>query len=71
MVSNLNKRIFLRILINLKQENVNLYTQKQISKLLKVSPKKVNSFMNGKIYDFWMLTQFAGLLGMNITFNLE
>ena len=66
MISNIDKRKYLRILITVKEKNI--FTQQEIAGYLKVSERKVNSFMRGKIYDFWLLVQFAGLLGIQINF---
>jgi len=71
MVSDKDKRKYLRILIELKEEHANIYTQKEIALYLGVSLRKVSSFLNGKIYDFWMLTQYAGLICEKINFELK
>ena len=71
MVSNLDKRKYLRILIELKEKHAKIFTQDEIANHLSVSKRKVSSFINGKIYDFWMLTQYAGLIGININFEMN
>jgi len=66
MISNNDKRKYLRILINLKEKNVNIYTQQELSNYLSVSQKKMNSFLNGKLYDFWLLIQFSSIIGIEL-----
>jgi len=68
-VSNIDKRKFLRILIKLKRENTD--KQKNIAEYLNISERTINSFMRGKKYDFWLLSQFSALLGYNLNFYLE
>ena len=68
MVSDIDKRKYLRILIELKDKNV--FTQQEIAGYFKVSERSINTFMRGKVYNFWLLTQLAGLLGMSIDFKL-
>jgi len=71
MISNRDKRKYLRLLTTLKGKHAKIFTQKEIAGYLSISERKVNSFLRGKIYDFWMLTQYAGLIGIDITFNIE
>ena len=71
MISNLDKRKYLRILIEIKQKSAGIFTQKEIATYLNISERKVNSFLRGKSYDFWMLTQYAGLIQKNIIFKIE
>ena len=47
------------------------FTQKQTSKYLKVSLRKLIDFEHGKIIDFKLLCNYAALVGYNINFNLE
>ena len=68
-ISNIDKRKYLRILLELKYKNP--FTQQEIAGILHISERKINSFVRGKIYDFWLLTQFAGVLGLSINFKLE
>jgi predicted XRE-type DNA-binding protein len=71
MISNEDKKEYMYILTQLNEENVNFYTQQQIADNLGISLRKVNSFINGKIIDFWLLTQYAAMLGRKIVFFLN
>ena len=47
-----------------------LFTQKELATHLKVSRKKMNNFVNGEIFDFWLLCRYADLLGKRIDFKI-
>ena len=61
ILSELNKR---------NEDGVKLFTQKELATHLKVSRKKMNNFVNGEIFDFWLLCRYADLLGKRIDFKI-
>lgn len=75
MISDKGKCKYLQILDQLNKGNDNgnakIYTQSELSEYLKVSKRKLSSFQNNEIYDFWLLVQYAALLGRNIIFTLN
>ncbi len=73
MILEQEKIKFLHILTRINNRNSScgkLFTQSELAIHLKVSRKKMNSFINGEIFDFWLLCRYADLLGMGIKFNL-
>ncbi len=71
MVSYTDKRKFLRILIELKEKHANTFTQQEIADYLHISLRKVNSFLNGKNYDFWLLIHYGALIGVRVDFYIN
>ena len=51
MILENEKSKYLHILAELEKENAKLYTQKELALYLDVSLRKVNSFVNGEIFD--------------------
>ena len=70
MILENEKSKYLHILAELEKENAKLYTQKELALYLDVSLRKVNSFVNGEIFDFWLLCRYADLLGKDIDFKI-
>lgn len=70
MFCDLDKRKYLQILEELNELHANFFTQKELSKHLKVSVRKISSFQNGECIDFPLLTQYAGIIGKKIVFDL-
>ena len=48
-----------------------LFTLKELSDYLEVSERKLIDFRKGKVIDFELLTQYAGIIGTKIEFNLK
>lgn len=71
MISDNDKCKYLQILKYLKACHANIFTQKELSKHLGISVRKLSDFQNGKVIDFWLLTQYAGIVGKEIQFNLK
>ena len=70
MISDLDKCKYLQILDDLNKLHANTFTQSELSKHLKTSVRKISDFKNGKVIDFWLLTQYAGIIGKEIKFYL-
>ena len=49
----------------------NNFTQQELANIFKISRKKFVDFENGKILDFWLLTQYAAILGDVILFEIK
>lgn len=71
MISNQDKCNYLHILKKLNNLHAKIFTQKELANHLKVSVRKLSDFQNGKVFDFWLLTQYAGIIGKRIKFNLN
>jgi len=71
LISNQDKCKYLHILEELNRLHANIFTQAELSKYFGVSVRKISDFQNGKTIDFWLLTQYAGIIGMKINFNLN
>ncbi len=74
MILEQEKIKFLHILTRINNRNnsgVKLFTQSELAIHLKVSRKKMNSFINGEIFDFWLLCRYADLLGIQINFKIK
>ena len=73
MILDSEKSKFLAILTKINHSNNTggkIFTQSELAGHLKVSRKKMNDFVNGTIFDFWLLCRYADLLGMEIKFTL-
>lgn len=71
MFSDDDKRKYLQILENLNILHAKLFTIKELSIYLEVSERKLIDFRKGKVIDFELLTQYAGIIGKKINFYLE
>lgn len=71
MFSDNDKCKYLQILDELNKNHAKIFTQKELSKHLEVSVRKLSDFKAGKIIDFPLLTQYAGIIGRKINFELE
>lgn len=56
---------------NLNNLHEKLFTLKELSEYLEVSERKLIDFRKGKVIDFELLTQYAGIIGTKIEFNLK
>lgn len=71
MFSDNNKHKYLQILAELNTYHAKLFTVKELSNHLDVSERKLIDFKKGKVIDFELLTQYAGIIGKRINFYLE
>jgi len=71
MFSDKDKCNYLQILTDLNKLHANIFTQKELSSLLGVSVRKISDFKNGNLFDFELLTQYAGIIGKHIRFYLN
>jgi len=65
-----DKQKYMQILAELNGNHAKIFTQLELSKHLKVSVRKLSDFKSGKIIDFELLTQYAGIIGRNVIFTL-
>lgn len=70
-VSNEDKCKYLQILSESTNKHAKNFTNKDLSELLNVSVRKLIDFKNGKIFDFWLLIQYAALVGIEISFDIK
>lgn len=70
MISDFDKSNYLHILHELNKYHANTFTLKELSIHFDVSVRKLSDFKNGKVIDFWLLTQYAGIIGKTINFSL-
>lgn len=71
LISEQDSENYFTILTELNNLHKNIYTVNELCKHFGVSNKKLIDFRNGKVIDFWLLTQYAGIIGKNIVFYLE
>ena len=71
MFSDSDKRKYLLILSELNERHANIFTLKKLGKYLNVSERKLIDFRAGRVIDFELLTQYAGIIGSEIEFNLK
>lgn len=69
-ISNDDKANYMQILAELNRNNAGICTQKELSYYLRVSVRKISDFQNGLIIDFWLLQQYAGIIGRKVEFRL-
>lgn len=69
-ISDDDKANYMQILAELNRNNANFCTQKELSEYLRVSVRKISDFQNGLIIDFWLLQQYAGIIGRRVEFRL-
>ena len=70
MISDKDKCNYLQILENLNRLHANIFTQNELSSHLKVSVRKISDFKAGKVIDFWLLCQYAAIIGKQIKTEL-
>lgn len=70
-ISEEHKSIFLHILNEAKYKRVNICTQKEMAEYMECSLKKIVDFENGKIFDFWLLCDYAKMFGIEVKINYE
>lgn len=70
LISNKDLEKYMQILAGLKVCHAKIFTLEELSKHLGVSVRKLSDFRAGKIIDFWLLTQYAGIIGKQIIFNI-
>ena len=61
---------FLHILEQLNAKAANTFTIKELSFHLKVSERTMIDFKKGRIFNFWLLDSYAGILGEELIFLL-
>jgi hypothetical protein len=71
MISDYDKRIYLHILKKLNEKHAKIFTLKELSEHLNVSVRKLIDFKSGKVIDFWLLSQYASIIGFRIEFTLH
>ena len=71
MFSDNDKCKYLQILKELNSNHAKIFTQKELSGYLGVSVRKLSDFKSGKVIDFELLTQYAGIIGREIKFFVE
>ena len=71
MFSDKNKEKYMQILAELNYLHAKIFTIKELSGYLEVSERKLIDFRKGKVVDFELLTQYAGIIGKKINFYLE
>ena len=71
MISNQDREKYLQILAVLNENHAKLFTLRELSLRLRVSERKLIDFKRGKIVDFWLLTQYAGIIGRGVKFYLS
>jgi DNA-binding XRE family transcriptional regulator len=62
---------FLHILTECKNKRVKNYTQKECAEYMECSLKTFVNFESGKIFDFWLLCDFAEFIGIKIDITYE
>lgn len=70
ILSDNDKAKYLQILADLNKGHENIFTLRELSAHLKVSERKLSDFRQGKVIDFPLLAQYAGMIGRKIEFNL-
>lgn len=70
VLSDNDKTKYLQILADLNKQHANIFTLRELSTHLKVSERKLSDFRQGKVIDFPLLTQYAGIIGRKIYFEL-
>ena len=70
LLSDEDKCKYLQILETLNKNHANIFTLKELSQHLGVSERKLIDFRKGRVIDFELLTQYAGIIGRNIYFQL-
>ena len=68
MISEEDKRKYLQILNELNRKHANIFTQKQLAEHLNVSTRTIHSFKAGKIFNFWLLVNYAAIIGIKVHF---
>ena len=71
MISESDKSKYLHILTRLKAKHANIFTQKELANHFNISLRKMSDFLNGKIFDFWLLLQYAAIIGIELKFWLN
>jgi len=70
LLSEQDKNNFLQILAELNSYHAKIFTNKELSEHFKISERKIIDFKHGKIFDFWLLIQYAAIIGKNVNFDL-
>lgn len=63
-------RRYLHILKELKEKDAKTFTQQELSEFLEVSVRKISDFQAGKVIDFFLLCDYAELLGLEIRYEI-
>jgi len=71
LISKKDKANYLQILAELRQNHTGLFPLRELSEHLGVSERKLSDFRAGKIIDFWLLAQYAGIIGRDLKFYLK
>jgi len=70
MFCDSDKCKYLQLLEELNSLHEKIFTVKELSNYLEVSEKKLIDFRKGRVIDFELLTQYAGIIGTKIEFKL-
>lgn len=70
LISDQDRTVYLQILADLNEGHANIFTLEELSNHLPVSVRKLSDFKKGNVIDFWLLTQYAGIIGRDISFKL-
>lgn len=62
---------FMHIIKDLKSKRAEIFTLAELENFLGVSKRKLIDFENGKNFDFWLLCDYATILGEEVEFNLK
>lgn len=60
----------MQILAQCKEKRAEIYTQREISDILKISLRKYVDFENAKIFDFFILDQLCSLTGNELKITI-
>ena len=71
MILDSEKERFIYILDILNKKCKGLFTQNELTTYLNVSRPTIAKLQNGKSFDFWLLSRYADLLGMEIKFKIN
>ena len=61
---------YLQVLAELNRLHAKIFTLEELSNHFDVSVRKLSDFKNGKVIDFWLLAQYAAIIGKQIKFDL-
>jgi len=71
LISDEDYANYCRLVDELNQLHANNFTQSELSKHFGVSVRKISDFQNKKLIDFWLLTQYAAIIGKQIEFDFS
>lgn len=70
LISEQDERKYRQILAELRNNHAGLFTQKELAEYIGVSERTIRTFIKGEMINYWLLTQYAGIIGRTIKFEL-